>query len=136
MLAPLSDINYINPSNGSSALRIAIMDADLRLLRYLASNKFDLEVNNVDKNLNTPLTNAILYNLNIIFIKILIDKGANINVYNKTKNYSPLSMAIHYRKKTLIRELYKNDPEIFNKDKIYENMSEIDKEYAMSLNLI
>ncbi|ORX86697.1 ankyrin [Anaeromyces robustus] len=80
------NINIKN-KDGYTPLMIAINNKNYECLKSLLSSKYNLDINTVDKNGNTPLINAIINFKDLSeHIDLFIEKGANKDLINKNKS--------------------------------------------------
>ena len=83
---------YAVNKRGNSALHIAAKEGNITLVKFLLSNKFDIEqTNNIG---NTPLMEACTMNRNLGVVQLLLKRSANIETKNK-KGFTAVDIAAH-----------------------------------------
>ena len=119
-----AEVNAMNPV-GHTALNKAIFFKKNTIAKYLIAQGAD--VNKTDKRfILTPLIAAARSN-NIEMGKILLEKGANINVANGIDNYSPLMWAVAYQYKDFVKLLLNYNPDVTTISKYGNNVFKITK---------
>ena len=104
-----ADIDAMNPV-GQTALNKAIYFGKNSIAKYLIDNKAD--VNKTDTKFILPPLVAAIRSNNLEAGKILLAKGADVNVTDGTNNFSPIMWAALYQNKNFISILLKYKPDL------------------------
>ena len=110
----LKDDCVLDERNGDWGLHLICKKNNFKFLKELIKRKIKFNLNNLNKNKETPLITAII-NKSLECAEILIKSGANINIRNKG-DLSPLMLSCKYGYSNLVDILINNGADINEKN--------------------
>ena len=110
----LKDDCVLDEKNGDWGLHLICKKNNFKFLKELIKRKIKFNLNNLNKNKETPLITAII-NKSLECAEILIKSGANINIRNKG-DLSPLMLSCKYGYSNLVDILINNGADINEKN--------------------